>query len=196
MGSRSQNPRGTRVPAKKSVDPVKTPKKPHPKSKVSALLDFFSDLKHTYCRHYFGSISTLLQLFRKFKFLTSNHFVIPFKWAAAKKSVCSLRLNGRKGIQPLVTYDKVFCHEKLYSLTFKSTKYLTLSVYDVLVGFSHSKKRIIPVFLAIKVMQFDLTKNNMAELNNEHLEKNLISQQRETVNALLQTAVCGFPWET
>ena len=119
MGSRSQNPRGTRVPAKKSVDPVKTPKKPHPKSKVSALLDFFSDLKHTYCRHYFGSISTLLQLFRKFKFLTSNHFVIPFKLAAAKKSVCSLRLNGRKGIQPLVTYDKVFCDEKLYRLTFK-----------------------------------------------------------------------------
>ena len=26
MGSRSQNPRGTRVPAKKSVDPVKTQK--------------------------------------------------------------------------------------------------------------------------------------------------------------------------
>ena len=35
----------------------------------------------------------------------------------------------------------------------------------------------------MKVLQFDLTKNNLAELNNEHLEKNLKSQQRETVNA-------------
>ena len=51
--------------------------------------------------------------------MTPNHFVIPFKIAAAKEAVCSLRLNGRKGIQPLVTYDKVFCHEKLYRLTFK-----------------------------------------------------------------------------
>jgi len=110
MGSRSQNPRGTRVPAKKSVDPVKTQKKPHPKSKVSPLLDFFSDLKHTYCRHHFGSISTLPQLFRKFQVLTPNHFVTPFKIAAAKKAVCSLRLNG--GGLPLKTAQSlVWRHE-------------------------------------------------------------------------------------
>ena len=31
------------------------PKWPHPKSKVGSLLDFFSVLKHAYCRHHFGS---------------------------------------------------------------------------------------------------------------------------------------------
>ena len=119
MGSRSQNPRGTRVPAKKSVDPFKTPKN-HTQNRKLGLFWTFSA---TWNIPIVGIILDLFRrysnLFRKFKFLTSNHFVIPFKWAAAKKSVCGLRLNGWKGIQPLVTYDKVFCHEKLYRLTFK-----------------------------------------------------------------------------
>ena len=34
---------------------VENPKWPHPNSKVGSLLDFFSPLKHTYCRHHFRS---------------------------------------------------------------------------------------------------------------------------------------------
>ena len=64
--------------------PCQNPKKPHPKSKVSSLSDFFITLKHTYCMHHFGSTSKLRQLFRKFRFWPQIIFN-PFQDSSSQK---------------------------------------------------------------------------------------------------------------
>ena len=93
MGSRSQNPRGTRVPAKKSVDPVKTPKN-HTQNRKLVLFWTFSSPWNI------PIVCIILDLLQSYANFSENFvfdpksFLTPFKIAAAKKAVWSLRLNG------------------------------------------------------------------------------------------------------
>ena len=65
MGSRSQNPRGTRVPAKKSVDPVKTPKN-HTQNRKLVLFWTFSATWNI------PIVGIILDLFRRYSNFLEN----------------------------------------------------------------------------------------------------------------------------
>ena len=62
-------------------------------------------------------------------------------------------------------------------------------------SFFNSNKYILYVFQAIKVKQFNLTKNNLDARNNERFAKirNPVNVKLPTLNCKPQLTVCGFP---
>ena len=112
-----------------------------------------------------------------FRFFMANRKPQNVTWPRSCGRVCSLQFAvhvwtaGRaSSIKWLLA--RFFATKNCTASRLKAQNSFFASVCDVFVGFLNSNQFIIPVFWAIKVMHFDLMKNNMAALNNDRVVKN------------------------
>ena len=126
-----------------------------------------------------------------FSWKTANRKTENVTWARSCGRVCSLQFTFEQqegGPAGKWLTARFFATKKCTASRLKARSSLLYSSAMCLLDFW---TRVIPVFWAIKVMHFDLTKNNMAALNNERLAKiwNLGNVKLQTRNWKLQVAV-------